>query len=301
MSTEKQEMRTNPRSNGDGCSDQGPWNAVDLNRPTGQDPFRTLLNRIEMPGLTLTETLHTPCTVIPLHGHVAASICLTLAGQGIELNGCVKERTRPGSLILRAPGLVHSDQYGVTGHRGFMIEVSTNWLATCYQFSRVFDGYKHFQGGPLPSLAFRIYQESRIKDSVAPVVVEGLMLEMLGHASRSLARPPVRLPKWLTQARDLLHGNFNTSLNLVQLAETVGVHPTHLARTFKKHYQTTVGEYIRQLRLDWATKQLSDTDDSISEIALAAGFYDQSHFSHLFKQHTGLTPAEFRGSSRRTD
>ncbi|HET9787346.1 MAG TPA: helix-turn-helix transcriptional regulator, partial [Pyrinomonadaceae bacterium] len=83
----------------------------------------------------------------------------------------------------------------------------------------------------------------------------------------------------------------------VEIAHLVGVHPTHLARSFKKHYRTTVGEYLRRLRLDWATRRLSETEDSITEIALAAGFYDQSHFSHLFKQHTGLTPAEFRALS----
>ena len=299
MASEKQETNTNPRSNGNGCSDQGPWGAL-LRQPIGENPFRSLANRIEMSGLTLTERSQMPCTVIPRHGHAAASICLALAGQGIEVNGGVRKTIRPGGLILRAPGLVHSNEYGITGYRGFMIEVSTNWLATWSQFQRVFEGHKHFQGGLLPSLVLRIYRESRVRDSVAPIVVEGLMLEMLGNASRSLAKPPVRLPGWLKHAKDLLQGNFNDSLNLIQIAETVGVHPTHLARTFKKHYRTTVGEYIRRLRLEWATKQLSDTDDSIAGIALAAGFYDQSHFSHLFKQHTGLTPAEFRISSRGT-
>ena len=123
------------------------------------------------------------------------------------------------------------------------------------------------------------------------------MLEMLGHATRLLNKTPVRLPSWLTDARDVLHDRFNDSVSLIEIANIVGVHPTHLARTFKKHYRTTVGEYVRRLRLDWATRQLSETEDSISDIASAAGFYDQSHFSHLFKQHTGFTPAEFRAFS----
>jgi AraC family transcriptional regulator len=178
-----------------------------------------------------------------------------------------------------------------------MIELDRKWLQTCRHFLSVFESYRHFPNGAVPALALRIYRELRIKDTVAPVIVEGLMLEMLGHASRSLVKMPVRPPGWLTEARDLLHGRFNDSLNLVDIANLVGVHPTHLARSFKKHYRTTVGEYLRRLRLDWATRRLSETQDSIAEIALAAGFYDQSHFSHLFKQHTGLTPAEFRALS----
>jgi AraC-like DNA-binding protein len=43
-------------------------------------------------------------------------------------------------------------------------------------------------------------------------------------------------------------------------------------------------------------RQLSETQDSIAEIAESAGFYDQSHFTHLFKQHTGFSPAEFRAA-----
>ena len=202
-----------------------------------------------------------------------------------------------GCVITRAPNLKHSDQYGAVAHRSFMIELEDKWLNTCRHFLSVFEGHRHFAGGPVPALALRIYRESRIKDTVAPVIVEGLMLELLGHASRSLIKSPVRLPGWLMQARDLLHGRFNDSLSLIEIAAIVGVHPTHLARTFKKHYRTTVGEYVRRLRLDWATRRLSETEDSIADIASAAGFYDQSHFSHMFKQHTGFTPAEFRAFS----
>ena len=258
---------------------------------------RQELNKLKLSGLTLTETLHAPSSSMPLHVHEAASICLTLTGQGVELIDGVRVVTEPGCVIMRGPGMMHADQYGAVAHRGFMIELEQKWLNTCRHFLRVFEDHRHFAGGLVPALALRIYRESRVKDSVAPVIVEGLMLEMLGQASRSLIKTPVRPPSWLTQARELVHGRFNDSLNLVEIANTVGVHPTHLARTFKKYYRTTVGEYVRRLRLDWATRQLSETEDSIAEIALAAGFYDQSHFSHLFKQHTGFTPAEFRAFS----
>ena len=258
---------------------------------------RQELNQLKLSGLTLTETLHAPSSRMPAHVHDTASMCLTLTGHGIEIIDGVRVVTEPGCVLMRGPNVMHANQYGAAPHRGFMIELEQKWLDTCRHFLRVFEGQRHFAGGLVSALALRIYRESRVKDSVAPVIVEGLMLELLGHASRSLIKTPVRPPFWLTQARDLLHGRFNDSLNLVEIANTVGVHPTHLARTFKKHYRTTVGEYVRRLRLDWATRQLSETEDSIAEIALAAGFYDQSHFSHLFKQHTGFTPAEFRAYS----
>src|ERR1043165_412522 len=259
-------------------------------------PVRQDLNSLKLSSLTLTESLHTPNLTIPPHVHRTASICLTLTGETIEIYNGRRVVAHPGCAIVRGPEVKHANQYGALPHRGFMIELEHKWLDACRHFSRVFDGYRLFAGGPVPALALRIYHESRIKDNVAPVIVEGLMLEMLGQASRCVTKTPARAPHWLTQARDLLHGRFNDSLHLGEIANSVGVHPTHLARAFKKHFRSTVGEYVRRLRLDWAMRQLSESDDSIADIAAAAGFYDQSHFTHLFKQHTGFTPTKFRAA-----
>ncbi len=98
------------------------------------------------------------------------------------------------------------------------------------------------QNGLIPTLAMRIYQESKANDSAARIVVEGLFLELLGQASRSLHRPHLRPPEWLKSARDLCHEHFNDQLQLSQIATTVGVHPTHLARCFRKHYRMTDGD-----------------------------------------------------------
>jgi AraC family transcriptional regulator len=59
-----------------------------------------------------------------------------------------------------------------------------------------------------------------------------------------------------------------------------------------------VGEYVRGVRIDRAAHQLAETDLSLAEIALGAGFSDQSHFSNLFRRHTGLSPSRFRNSMR---
>lgn len=259
-------------------------------------PVREDLHTLKLSSLTLTETLHAPHLTIPPHVHCTASICLSLAGEAYEIMNGARVLVNPGCAIIRGPEVKHANQYGALPHRGFMIELDNRWLSACSHFANVFQGHRLYAGGPVPALALRIYHESRIEDSVAPVIVEGLVLELLGHASRSLITTPVRAPHWLNQARDLLHGRFNEPLNLDEIAGSVGVHPTHLARTFKKHFRSTVGEYLRKLRLDWAMKRLSESEDSIAEIAAAAGFYDQSHFSHQFKQHTGFTPAEFRAA-----
>ena len=107
-----------------------------------------------------------------------------------------------------------------------------------------------------------------------------------------------RPPTWLSQVREILHAQFSEHLTLAAIAESAGVHPVHLAREFRMHFRVTIGEYLRQLRIEFACAKLSNSHSALSDIALAAGFSHQSHFSRTFKRLTGMTPAEYRKISR---
>jgi AraC family transcriptional regulator len=85
---------------------------------------------------------------------------------------------------------------------------------------------------------------------------------------------------------------------MAEIARRVGVHPVYLASEFRRRYGLTVGEYVRQLRIEYASRQLSTSDTPLVEIALNSGFSSQSHFSWTFKRITGITPAQFRAGSR---
>jgi AraC family transcriptional regulator len=259
-------------------------------------PLGRQLRKLQLSDFVLTESLYQPGSVVPAHSHAAPTLVLGLAGESTEKLANLTHDVKKGTLIIRPAAERHSDVNGNRPVRLLNIEVTLALKCPCSDFSRVFAQPTYLSGGLLPALAQRIYQESRIKDSAARIVIEGLMLELLGNASRSLVTPPVRAPDWLKSARDLCHARFADSLTLMEIAKAVGAHPTHLARSFKKHYGTTVGEYIRRLRLDWAATQLATTEDSIAEIAAAAGFYDQSHFTHTLKKHLGVSPLEFRTS-----
>ena len=103
---------------------------------------------------------------------------------------------------------------------------------------------------------------------------------------------------WLSQAHELIKSRFLEHLTLGDIAHTVGVHPVTLAREFRHHYDCTVGELVRRERIGFACRELLKPDESIADIAIAAGFYDQSHFAKTFKKLTGITPAEYRVSYR---
>ena len=121
------------------------------------------------------------------------------------------------------------------------------------------------------------------------------MLELLAKTCRHQKQnSEPRLPLWLRQARDFLHDRFSESLTLNVVAQAVGVHPVHLAREFRRHYHCTVGGYVRNLRIECARSELVTSETPLADIALAAGYSDQSHFTTAFKRQTGLSPAEFR-------
>jgi AraC family transcriptional regulator len=276
-----------------------PFPPDDCDSETPEYPFTPplgrQLSRVTLPDFVLIESIYDPCSVVPLHAHKSPTLAFILAGNSVEKVARVPHAIDPGTLILRPAGISHSDHNGRSGLRSLHIEVKPS-ECPYFDFSEVFSRPAFMRCALLWAMARRIYRESKIKDSAAPMVVEGLILEFLGNAARSLFRPPAKAPRWLERARELCHARFADPLTLSEIAQSVGAHPTHIARSFKKHYGTTVGEYIRGLRLDWAAAQLETTEGSIADIAAAAGFYDQSHFSHHFKKYLGSSPQEFRAS-----
>ena len=105
-----------------------------------------------------------------------------------------------------------------------------------------------------------------------------------------------RPPPWLLQAQELLYAQFTQVIRAADVASAVGVHPAHLARVFRNQFKLSMGSYVRRLRLDWAAQELVRSEVSLTAVALAAGFADQSHFTRFFKRHTGLTPNAYRRS-----
>ena len=149
-------------------------------------------------------------------------------------------------------------------------------------------------------VAWRLAAELRASDEAWPLAAEGLCLDLVAGLVREERAPQVthRAPAWLEAVRERLHDGIGTRSTLTELAAAAGVHPVHLARSFRGGYGVSVGEYVRRLRLDWAAAQLTATETPIGILAAEAGFADQSHFTRAFRRHTGLTPARYRRAAR---
>jgi AraC family transcriptional regulator len=143
----------------------------------------------------------------------------------------------------------------------------------------------------LPELFLRMYYKFREMDDDSLRELEQALLD--GQAVTSAGR---RFPKWLERVRNILEQRFAEPFKLSEIAAEAGVHPVHLAREFRKHYGTSVGEYLRRVRIEYACRELMGSNVAVTSIAFAAGFADQSHFSRTFKRLCGMTPGRYRAS-----
>jgi AraC family transcriptional regulator len=84
----------------------------------------------------------------------------------------------------------------------------------------------------------------------------------------------------------------------VELSAIAGLSIFHFARQFKHAAGVTPHHYLVSRRVERAQKLLADTDLSLSAIAFATGFSDQSHLTRHFRQIVGMTPGQFRWSLR---
>jgi AraC family transcriptional regulator len=252
-----------------------------------------------MAGFSLKEFAQPPYRRLPWHEHRDASICFVVSGAYAERMRAQDHECPPHSMVFKPAGERHADEFGREGGTCLLMEVGPERLRTLEPVSAITARHSLVQDAKLAALGHQIYREFLWGDDLSPLAVEGLILEVLVEAARAGREPPAQpRPQWLRQAHDLIHENEGRPLTLSSIAREVGIHPAHLARTFRAHYGRSIGDYVRRLRIERAARELSDGGASIAEIGLRAGFFDQSHFSRVFRDHTGLTPAAFRAAAR---
>lgn len=246
----------------------------------------------------VTDALFPASHTLGKHFHDRAVLGLTLAGEWNSVVGSTRLANGPGMLHIEPAGDSHLNQFGSQGAHVVIIQPDQNdallhpfksILASAFQIRVDFPGLQ---------IAERLRRELCDRDDLTPLAVENLCVDMLVSTSRLQRTRNEPAPAWLLRAVDYARVRFLERLSLRELSDVAGVSPEHFSREFRRLYGMSAAQYLRRLRLEWAAECLRKPDDPLAEIASAAGFADQSHFTRRFKRQFGVTPAAFRAASR---
>jgi AraC family transcriptional regulator len=260
---------------------------------------RSELNQMRIGCLKVSDSAFPPDMLLDWHRHDTAIFAVFLHGSMEVQFRRRRFECRPTAVQVHPAGELHRQLYGRTGARILVVQPDArdaSWAGAIGAFLSV---VHNFEDDRILGLARRARAELAARDDVTPLALQSLAFEMLAIAARrSLGAAGRSRPPWLSRATELVHEEYRGRLRLPDIAAEVGVHPGHLARAFREHHHESLGSYVRRLRLDWAARQLVETSEALSDVALGAGFSDQSHLTRAFKRHTGLTPGRYRDMRR---
>lgn len=224
---------------------------------------------------------------------------LTLpAGQGLFINSNVLHMAKPETpdaaycCIDILPSLL-------CGFPGSLLDVS---LITPLSADASLPLFR-FSGETLESrealaLLEKIRQLSHRKTTGYPLMVTGLLMELLGRMLSMLDAAPAAPKEDMSRLRSVLQfidQHYTEHITLSQCADLAGLSDSEFCRQFKRAMHCTLTGYIRQVRLQKsAAELLLHPEKSVSQIAYATGFSTTSYFISQFRAATGKTPLAYR-------
>jgi transcriptional regulator GlxA family with amidase domain len=160
---------------------------------------------------------------------------------------------------------------------------------------------------PVIILTARLLSEAdleRCNRGVTAILGKGLFSakETLGHMEAALARQHTlnrATQQLIRRAMAYIHMHFSEPLTREEIAEHIGISADYLTDCFRQELGVTPGTYIRRYRIRRACELLQETNQSITQIALAAGFSDGAHFTRTFQREMETTPRAYRGNKKR--
>ena len=98
----------------------------------------------------------------------------------------------------------------------------------------------------------------------------------------------------ILKVKEYINKHYTEEIRLADMADLVGMSTTSFSRFFKLRSGKTLSDYVVEMRLGVAARQLVDTTNRVSEICYGCGFNTLSNFNRLFRKYKGCSPTEFR-------
>jgi AraC family transcriptional regulator len=234
---------------------------------------------------------------LPWHSHEAAYFCLLLNGSYIEYYGDQSIDYRPFMMAFHPPHYGHYDEIRSADSVFFVVELSDAWVERLREIVDLGSVKVELRGNDMVWLMMRIFKEFMEGfNADSDLHIESLLYESVAMAARLPDRLEEMESAWFGSALRFIDARFTEALSMRTIADAAGVHPATLARAFRRNFQQTASEYVQRLRTRRACELILGGDAGLSSVSADCGFADQSHFTKVFKDVTGMTPTAFRES-----
>ena len=254
----------------------------------------------------LLDAVYTNGLSLPRHTHPRPALSFVARGGFHETSRRGAVLCGPGMLHIRPSEEAHANEFDPKGSRILIVDLPLEPALEDRRIRRLLGRATVVQDGTVRTLAGQLLWELHHRDHASDLAVEGLVLAMLARLVRATSVRPAdddRAPHAarVDRARDYIDAHFARPLQLMELAEVAGMHPSSLARAFKRRFDVTPWQYQRRRQIDWVKAELVRGERPISTIAHEAGFSDHSHLTRAFRAAEGVAPSSVRraGSDQR--
>ena len=252
-----------------------------------------LLAKLATPAGSLAEAAYPPGWCEGRHSHRKATFIYIVGGDHWATHSRGGGTARAGTVRYLPAGEPH-EVYIPLGSTCLQLELEPSIIDLAAELGRPLQCPGEIRDARAGPLGARLHHELFTSDDLSQIDVEAVALQLLlagkpaGQAQRRDA------PPWLLRIGEQLREESATRFALQAIARSVGRHPVQVSRQFHRHFGCTLSEYARRARVARAQQLLRHTDRGVSDIALACGFADQSHFTTAFRRVTGVPPRRYR-------
>jgi AraC family transcriptional regulator len=237
-------------------------------------------------GARVLRVVHPGAQAIDEHCHDWSYIGLYTAGRYIEQFDGGEADMRGPSAVFHPAGRPHADRVCDIGLETLTIEFEPGWLRH-HGFTAKLDRSRGWAGGMAgrASLGLASLLLSPAASEAAVARATARFLE------QALGEEPAESPRWIDDARRLVCDHRHSTADL---ARRFDLHPAYIAHAYRRAAGEGISATLRRRRVEAASALLRRTGLPLAEIAIDAGFCDQSHMNRCFAAVLGRTPARVR-------
>jgi AraC family transcriptional regulator, arabinose operon regulatory protein len=144
----------------------------------------------------------------------------------------------------------------------------------------------------------RLKQPSAAGNLEISGLIAGLLAQLVQSRAGRLSVQPIGGEGGLPALIAAIRANIDQPWPIARMARAMALSPSQLHRLFKARYATSPAEWLRHERLVLAKRQLNANHEQIAVLARRCGYDDPFHFSRDFRKLTGMSPTQYRKSSR---